>query len=58
MKTNKARQMRREQWQAWYDSLPATTKAYLNTQPLWHDRDMFKAWAFGLMLGILIGLCF
>jgi hypothetical protein len=50
--------MQRQKWQDWYDSLPATTKEYLKTQPLWHDIDMFKAFAVGAVVGVIIGLCF
>ncbi len=42
-------------WDAWWDSLPKHTKAYLKTQPVWHDRDMFKSLAVGILLGIIIG---
>lgn len=45
-------------WDDWYDSLPSHTKEYLKNQPLWHDRDMFKAFAWGLFFGVLVGLCF
>lgn len=50
--------MKSKKWENWYDSLPATTKAYLNSQPLWHDRDLYKAFAIGMFLGFIIGLCF
>ena len=43
-------------WSTWYDSLPAHTKEYLKNQPLWHDRDMFKAFAVGILIGIVIGV--
>jgi hypothetical protein len=43
-------------WTQWYDSLPAHTKQYLKTQPLWLDSDMFKAFAVGIIVGILLGL--
>lgn len=42
-------------WQTWYDSLPEHTKIYLKNQPVWHDRDMFKALAVGIVIGIIIG---
>lgn len=44
-------------WDNWYDSLPSHTKEYLKNQPLWHDRDMAKAFAWGLFFGFLVGLC-
>jgi hypothetical protein len=43
-------------WTSWYDSLPAHTKQYLKTQPLWHDIDMFKAFAVGILVGTVLGL--
>jgi hypothetical protein len=43
-------------WTTWYDSLPAHTKEYLKTQPLWHDIDLAKAFAFGMLVGILLGI--
>ena len=42
-------------WDVWYDSLPEHTKQYLKTQPLWHDIDLVKAFAFGALLGFFIG---
>jgi hypothetical protein len=45
-------------WESWFDSLSPHTQEYLKNQPLWHDRDLFKALAVGLVLGFLIGLCF
>jgi hypothetical protein len=43
-------------WELWYDSLPAHTKEYLKKQAVWNDRDMLKAFAFGVFFGILIGV--
>lgn len=57
MQTNKVRQMKRANWQAWYDSLSPQTKEYLKSQPLWHDNDMFKALAVGILIGFIIGIC-
>ena len=45
-------------WTAWYDSLPEHTKQYLKTQPVWHDRDMWKAGLLGCAIGLVIGLAF
>jgi len=45
-------------WENWYDSLPATTKEYLKTQPLWHDADLAKAAAVGALVGFFIGWLF
>jgi hypothetical protein len=42
-------------WDAWWDSLHPNTKEYLRNQPIWHDRDMWKAGVFGLVIGIILG---
>ena len=47
---------KQNKWEAWYDSLPASTKAYLKKQPVWHDRDMFKVFALGIIVGLIIGV--
>lgn len=43
-------------YQAWWDSLSPQMQEYLKKQPVWHDRDLYKAFAFGLLFGILIGV--
>jgi hypothetical protein len=47
-----------DKWDAWYNSLSPSTRAYINHQPIWHDRDLFKAVVFGFVVGLLLGLCF
>ena len=47
---------KKSKWDAWYDSLPSHTKEWIKRQPIWHDRDMFKAFSVGVLIGILIGL--
>jgi hypothetical protein len=44
-------------WSQWYESLPSHTKQYLKTQPVWHDKDLYKAFAFGTIFGVIVGLC-
>ena len=46
---------KQNKWEAWYDSLPQHTKDYIKRQPVWYDRDMYKAFALGALLGFLIG---
>ena len=46
---------KQNKWEAWYDSLPASTKEYLSKQPVWHDRDLGKALLVGIAIGIVIG---
>ncbi len=48
--------MQMSKWNAWYDSLPEHTKQYIKSQPIWYDRDMIKAFAWGAVFGIIIGL--
>lgn len=43
-------------WEQWYDNLPPHTKEYLKKQAVWHDIDMWKAFAVGAFFGLLIGL--
>jgi len=31
------------------------TDAWLAKQPIWHDRDMWKAFAVGIAIGLLVG---
>jgi hypothetical protein len=42
-------------YQAWWDGLPKHTQEYLKSQPLWHDRDLFKALAIGIAVGFVLG---
>jgi hypothetical protein len=42
-------------FQAWYDSLPEHTKTYLNSQPVWHDRDVIKFVSIALVVGFFFG---
>ena len=42
-------------WSKWYDSLPEHTKAYLKSQPIWHDQDMAVALCIGLVVGFVFG---
>lgn len=42
-------------WQKWYDNLPESTKAYLKTQPVWHDKDVALFVSIALVVGYFIG---
>ena len=57
MQTTRVRQMKRANWQAWWDSLNPTTQAYLKAQPIWHDSDMWRAGILGLVVGFVVGIC-
>jgi len=43
-------------YQAWWDSLSPHTQAYLKSQPIWHDRDLWYAFAVGIAFGFLFGI--
>jgi len=45
-------------WDIWWDSLPASTREYIKNQPVWHDRDMYKAGILGVCIGLIIGSLF
>lgn len=40
----------------WYDTLNPQTKEYLSKQPIWHDRDLYKATGVGIAIGFVVGL--
>ena len=42
----------------WWDRLDPKTKEYLKKQPLWHDKDLYKAMATGILIGLVIGIIF
>lgn len=48
--------MFKNKWDHWYDNLPEHTKTYLKNQPLWHDKDLYKAIAMGILIGFFIGV--
>ena len=43
-------------YQVWWDSLSPQMQHYLKSQPLWHDRDLYKSLAIGVIVGFVIGL--
>jgi hypothetical protein len=44
-------------YQAWWDSLSPQMQEYLKKQPVWHDKDMFRAFVYGIIIGVIVGLC-
>ena len=42
-------------WNEWYDNLPTNTRAYLKTQAVWHDRDIFKFATIAFVVGFILG---
>jgi len=43
-------------YQPWWDDLSPQMKEYLKKQPLWYDRDLYKAAAVGSIIGFAIGV--
>jgi hypothetical protein len=39
----------------WWNSLSPQMQQYLESQPLWHDRDLYTALAAGLIIGFVLG---
>jgi len=42
-------------WQDWYDSLPENTKAYLDKQAIWSDKDVVLFVGIALVVGFVLG---
>ena len=42
--------------QEWLEQQPKHTQEWLKKQAIWNDQDMLKAFAFGTLVGLLIGL--
>jgi hypothetical protein len=42
----------------WWERLDPKTKNYLKSQPLWHNKDLYKAAAVGICIGVLVGIIF
>jgi hypothetical protein len=42
-------------YQKWWDSLSPQMQTYLKSQPIWHDSDLYKALAIGLVIGFVLG---
>jgi F0F1-type ATP synthase assembly protein I len=40
----------------WYDQQNETTRAWLDKQAIWHDKDMAFSFVTGIMFGIIIGV--
>jgi hypothetical protein len=44
-----------DKWSAWWDSLPENTRIYLESQPIWYDRDVAKFVSIALVVGFIVG---
>jgi hypothetical protein len=42
--------------QRWLEMQPKHTQEWLKKQAIWHDIDLFKAFAFGAFIGFLVGV--
>jgi hypothetical protein len=48
---------KKNKWEAWYDAQPQHIKDwYDQPRALWYDSDMWKAFGFGTLFGVLIGI--
>ncbi len=48
---------KKNKWDVWYDAQPEHIKRWMDQDnPIWYDRDMWKAFAVGVFFGVLIGL--
>lgn len=48
---------KKNKWEVWYDAQPQHIKDwYDQPRAIWYDTDMWKAGAFGMILGLCIGL--
>jgi hypothetical protein len=44
--------------QEWLEKQPKHTQEWLKKQAIWHDADLFRFLAIGMLVGFLIGLIF
>lgn len=48
---------KKNKWEAWYDAQPQHIKDwYDQPRALWYDSDIWKAFGFGTLFGVLIGI--
>jgi polyferredoxin len=43
-------------WTEWYDAQPEHIKQWMKRQPIWNDKDLYKATAIGIIIGFLVGV--
>ena len=49
---------KKNKWEVWDDAQPQQIKDwYDQPRAIWYDSDMWKAFGFGTLFGVLIGLC-
>lgn len=42
-------------YQEWWDNLTPQMKEYLKSQPVWYDKDIYKAVGVGILIGFIVG---
>lgn len=47
--------MIKSKWQEWRESQDPKVIAYLDSQPIWRDKDLYKAVAVGIIIGLIVG---
>ena len=50
--------MFKSDFQKWFESQPKWTQEWMKKQPVWHDRDLWLFFAYGGILGFVVGLLF
>lgn len=46
---------KKSKWEEWRERQDPKTLAYLDSQPIWRDKDLYKATAVGIIIGLVIG---
>jgi hypothetical protein len=47
--------LKKTELEDWWDKLDPKTKDYLKSQPMWHNKDLYKAMAVGVCIGFIVG---
>jgi hypothetical protein len=42
-------------YEKWWESLSPQMQKYLKSQPIWHDKDLYKSLTIGAVVGFIIG---
>ena len=50
--------MFKSNYQQWFESQPKWTQEWMKRQPIWHTKDLWIFFAYGSILGFIVGLLF
>lgn len=42
-------------YQQWWNNLSPHMQEYLEKQPMWYDRDLYKSFVAGIIIGFALG---